>query len=648
MPDDIRPFRDAAHIYFARGWFPFPLPPAAKFPPPKGWTGYHAGYPSAADIQAWSDNGVGGDNIGLRMAPDQLAIDVDAYGDKLGAKTFAQALARLGPLPPTWSLTSRDDGMSGMQVFRVPPGRQWADVLGPGVEIIHWGHRYSVAAPSIHPDTGHRYVWRDPDWNIVAGPEASDVPALPAAWVNDLDRGPVDQVSLKAETTSAEATEYLAALPAGPVCDYMLKILDDAAVELAPQQSRHDAARNLSLRIVRAGDQGHHGTMIALETLDELFHDAFTDGDRHVTPDEYARMVNGAVAICREKPTPETRRHCCDNETELADEAFWSARPVLTHIHQSAQAATAAPWALLGACLARCVAATPHNVKLDNIIGPYGSLNLFIGLCGTSGSGKGTAVALSEEVIHFGEIHTVTIGSGEGIAHQYSKKTKEGVVRIRYNCLIEVNEVDSMTALGQRQGSTLLAELRKAWMGEQLGFAYADPAKALPVKRHQYRMGLVMGIQPGKAKALLEDADGGSPQRYVFLPTTDPTAPDNPAPAPEPIYWNRPLFLGTHGGKTLIEYPDVAVKAVRANRLARNRGQETKYDGHTLFARMKIAAALAILDGRTLVDELDWQLAGTVMAISTRERDKLEAHALTQAIEVSEKRGKAQAREKRK
>src|SRR5204862_283443 len=86
-------------------------------------------------------------------------------------------------------------------------------------------------------------------------------------------------------------------------------------------------------------------------------------------------------------------------------------------------------------------------------------------------------------------------------------------------------------------------ELRKAWMGERLGFGWANAEKAVVVMGHRYRMTMVVGVQPGRGGALLQDADGGTPQRFIWLPTTDPDAPDEPPEEPEPLRlpaWPRP------------------------------------------------------------------------------------------------------------
>jgi len=179
-------------------------------------------------------------------------------------------------------------------------------------------------------------------------------------------------------------------------------------------------------------------------------------------------------------------------------------RPVLEHIRVFARARMCSPWAVLGVVLARVVASVPPFVVLPPVIGSAASLNLFVALVGASGGGKGAA----EDAVTLNGPDVATVGSGEGIAHLYAHREKGEVVRDRDAVLFTVPEVDNLVALGQRQGSTLLPQLRVAWMGERLGFSYADKAKALPIPRHSYRMGLVLGVQPGRA-GLLNDADGG-------------------------------------------------------------------------------------------------------------------------------------------
>jgi hypothetical protein len=649
------PFAAAGLTYLQRGWGVIPLPVKAKAPPPEGWTGYGAPYASGADVTEWANNGKGDGNIGLRLR-DVLAIDVDNYGDKAGGDVFDAAVSRLGPLPDTWIATSREDGKSGIRFYRVPDATEhrWADVVGPGVELLHHGHRYAVAAPSLHPED-RRYVWIGPDGaRGVPGPAVDELPFMPDAWVADLDRGPVSDVSPKADMASDETTAFLTGLPVGPPCPYLLKVLDSAVSRLSSAGSRHDETRNLSLAIIRGGEQGHVGAVSALDTLESLFKGAFRPGDREVMPSEWHRMIAGAVAICVAAPTAPENRGCCGSSRVTPslpsrdEDAFWDSRPELSHLHAFARSRMVSPWAVLGVTLCRVVAAAPLPLVLPKTVGTYGSLNLFVALVGASGGGKGTAEAAAEEALVFASPPAKgNVGSGEGIAHLYAKRTKAGVERIADAVVLSVAEIDTLGALGARQGATLLPELRKAWSGEALGFSYADPSKRLPIARGSYRMGLIAGVQPTKAGTLLDDADGGTPQRFVWLPTVDPGAPDVPPDDPGSRFWDPPLVVKDpgHGGKHVITLCDEARDEVVVTRRASLRGEETRLDGHLLYTRLKVAAALALLAGRTDVDHEDWELSGVVMDLSIATRDRVQATLSAAEGGKAEARAKMRARE---
>src|SRR5690349_7010026 len=117
---DRRPFADTAARYVDAGWSVLVLPAGAKYPPLTGFTG--AGEDADREqVARWvADYPMG--NIGLRMPPGVIGIDVDNYGDKRGAESLAELVAKCGPLPPTWTSTSRAGGVSGIRFFRVPVG----------------------------------------------------------------------------------------------------------------------------------------------------------------------------------------------------------------------------------------------------------------------------------------------------------------------------------------------------------------------------------------------------------------------------------------------------------------------------------------------------------------------------------------------
>ena len=126
-------------------------------------------------------------NIALRLPDGVIGIDLDLYDDPSKDHPAAERQAawrelvtRLGQLPESPRATSRDDGISGICLYRVPAGWKAAgilpaapvcqghplpdgrkaepgDLVSPG-EVIQHHHRYMVAPPSLHP-SGRRYRW---------------------------------------------------------------------------------------------------------------------------------------------------------------------------------------------------------------------------------------------------------------------------------------------------------------------------------------------------------------------------------------------------------------------------------------------------------------------------------------------------------
>jgi hypothetical protein len=326
--------------------------------------------------------------------------------------------------------------------------------------------------------------------------------------------------------------------------------------------------------------------------------------------------------------------------------AFWDARPVLRNIHDLAWSELCAPWAVLGAVLGYVTALTPPRVKVNDM-----SLNLFVGLVGPPGSGKDTAIKAARKWIGDlagdDRLYQRSIGSGQGMESAFVARVKEKSddgdatfvnKQIRENVLVKVSEVDQITSHAKQQASTLVANLRSAWMAQALGGMYKDTTKDIAVGEDTYRLSVLVGIQPSRAKALIEDATGGLPQRFLWVPTTDRSIPDNFAEfRPEPMEWKPPVKCRDMAdpfvlGEDVHREPDVemdlcqrALDEMNTNRLARARGT---WDGDALsthddLGRLKIAAALALLDGRTDVRDEDWDLAGVVAQVSKYVRGRV-------------------------
>jgi hypothetical protein len=330
------------------------------------------------------------------------------------------------------------------------------------------------------------------------------------------------------------------------------------------------------------------------------------------------------------KSTGEIRDAATTMPSKAEQEAFWGARPALGTIRQAAQARMASPWAVLGCVLCRVITVTPPDVVLPPLVGGPGSLNLFIGLVENSGGGKGAAERAARDAIDLeldiNKEHEVNVGSGEGIIHAFVKPEKGGGQSQHHIAtLVSVAEIDTLAATSKRQGATIMPILRSGWSGERLGFQNADASRRLHVEAHQYRLTMVAGIQPGRAGTLLDDSDGGTPQRFIWLPAGDPDVPDEEPPMPPPVQW---VSVGTRsadpffGGKTIMDV-DPAIQAhVRQERRDRLRGKTPDHlGGHDTFCRLKLAAAFTILDGRLHVSQDDWDLSGVMHRVSLATRE---------------------------
>jgi hypothetical protein len=376
-------------------------------------------------------------------------------------------------------------------------------------------------------------------------------------------------------------------------------------------------------------------------------------------------MAVGAVAIVAESPTRPDDVGCCGSvhasfpsfDPELPEPhlEFWGEREALELLRGWSRSRMTSPWATLLAGLCRVCCWVPPRAVLPAIVGGAASLNLFAALVGPSGAGKGAAEAVAAEALALAghDVFGANVGSGEGIAHAYAHRVKGEVVMDREAVLFSVPEVDSLTALGNRQGSTLLSQLRSAWTGERLGFAYADATRRIPLEAHGYRMCLVLGVQPGRAGPLLGDSDGGTPQRFVWVWVTDPHGPrpDALPETPAPLAWQwgdrdqvKILSSSVGNSRIVFEVCEAARSDILDNRYSQQRGSTDAIDGHTMLCRLKVAAALGVLDGRLSVTDDDWRLSQTVMAVSSQTRDSVQA-SLTRTREAADTaRGRSDGR----
>ncbi|MDN4521416.1 hypothetical protein QYF68_26860 [Mycolicibacterium austroafricanum] len=300
----------------------------------------------------------------------------------------------------------------------------------------------------------------------------------------------------------------------------------------------------------------------------------------------------------------------------------------LERIYLWARARYAAPWAVFFAVLLRVAASVGPHVQLPGVIGGRASLNLLCAFVSPSGGGKG----ISDKVGRLAwpvPIVELPIGSGEGIAETFTVRGKESEGNERITAAIfNCSEIDILTGLESRQGSTTLGTLKAFAMGEQFGSTNASKANSRNVPAHSYRGCLSVGAQPGHTGVIFKDTSGGTPQRFLWALTIDPHMPPDVVRDPEPLDTTLPAWEpGPDGVVEIVYGHEEITKAIIGAHLARQRGDADALDGHAMLSRCKVAAVLAIMHGRSVVGEWDWQRSGEVMAVSNSTRDWILAEA---------------------
>jgi hypothetical protein len=580
------PYGRAAQLYREAGWhgvLPIGRTPGQKYPPPNGFTGHGAPYPSTADVGAWLHGPEAEFNVGLRAPEGVIGLDVDHYKNKTGGDTVAGLEARFGPLPATWVSSARP-APSGIRWYRVPThldGREvnWPGEAGKFIEIIQTGHRYGVVWPSANPEAaGATYEWRHDRYEVeeVGIPHPEHLAHLPEPWVRGLMLS-YDRTE-KAALGGAAQQAWLAAMRDGAPCPVVVTVRDRALRGLAEVDgARHETARDAIAAIVRLGGEGHRGAREAAGAVGAAFAAAVGE-ERAITGGELQRLAAGAVKLAAaDNPAP---RQSCEHDTltpytgppgfdvagftppggtttidvapgtlTLPDE-FWSARPSLARIRQAAHSRVRSGDVVLYGTLCRLAAMAPHTLRADTGIGTAASLNLFAAIVGPSGGGKSSGLSVGRELIKEARpIEEFPLGSGEGVPEAYmgeaeeptgdmdkngAAKTRKVRKMVRHNVLFHSDEGNTLNKMIERSGSTVGETLRSAWSGETIGQKNGRVETTRVVPARSYAAGLMIGYQPTTVLPLLADVEAGTPQRFLFCWAVDTTIPPRSARVPWP------------------------------------------------------------------------------------------------------------------
>ncbi|MCZ4519509.1 bifunctional DNA primase/polymerase [Rhodococcus ruber] len=664
------------------GWYVLPTSSdPAETKRPGSVVGSHWHWESSRDLDQierwWEDDPDRG--VALHVGRSR-AIGFDLDADSLdGLPTDLAKALRTGLVQKT-----RTGGTDrGHYLFAMAVGDDFSNGAGAFAPFgeVRGRNGVLICEPTIHPKApvGGQYHWE----TFGALPPLPDIlrACLKAAPSSDV--APLTSAALDAFLKEHNKSERVSLL------DGVVTVFEQ---DVDKGMARHEALVRALPMAFREAMVGCYPARDAYVRLEGVFEAAFTipastngslnRGRTSPGPNEFRRTAEWAAAQAAVASPDETlaRINRDDPAHAVVDEdAFWDSRPSLEHLRMFARSRRVGPWSMLGAVLARVLAVVPPSVVLPPTIGSHASLNFFVALVAASGDGKGSSESAAADAIDTTpDVYVATPGSGEGIPKQYAYKASGKQVNLRNSVMFSVAEIDTLAALGNRSNSTLMPELRKAWMGERLGFGYATADKAVPILDHRYRMTMVVGVQPGRSRALLEDSDGGTTQRFLWMPTTDPDAPDEAPDDPGTLALHRwprgvvathesassaqPVLEGgevthlieidvlglqhpvKHSELQALQLPSVAVNLIHSTHLVKLRGgARDGLDGHAILARLKVAAALMVLDGRTdAVNESDWDLAGMVMTVSDRTRAQVQKDVAFKAAQLNRHRGQTE------
>ena len=308
----------------------------------------------------------------------------------------------------------------------------------------------------------------------------------------------------------------------------------------------------------------------------------------------------------------------------------------LAHIQAVARGSLCAPLAVLVSTLALAATAAPANLVLPPIVGSASKVSNYVALVGPPGAGKSVAQGIARQLVPGAP--ALGLGSGEALFKVFlehgaeDENGQQGPMQLTKHPTATgvYDEGEHLLNSMSRQGSTLGAMLRSAWVGALISSVIAgasQDARMLPAFR--YQLSLVIGLQPGLCGPLLQDQSGMT-DRLVFAEVTDRTLdPDDPIIAPQPF-----AALGRDDFEPLkvegLNFPAFKVdskiqSAIRIDRVRRVKGEHTPqpFDGHSMLCRLKISAALALLHRRPEVEPTDWEIAGLIETASSRCRQGL-------------------------
>lgn len=553
--------------------------------------------------------------VGVHAGLSGLIVgDIDMSADPESGKDGWSSLieADIDPVE-TWNYGTRSGGehyvyaANGVEV-------------GPAAHILTPG---GIKLQDVDRRAGNGYfvLWTDdlPE----ACPELAPVPE----WLtrpNSIETGVGFQGTLD---------EWFETMPPGPP-SYAVQMVMDA---MPRGEFGHPEMIKIQRTLIGLAVDGHPGVQDALTLLANEYTRPPYDTAHYVA--DFTKGMVGAI-----------RKYGEEQKVEAERVEFWERRPVLSHCLTTARQSVLSPWALLGALMQRAVLDIPYTVPYKSALGTV-SINTLYAFVGKTGGGKSRTHRVLDDAFSMrGDAWRASVkepGSGEGLIDAYRQKVKneDGHLvlewtTVNHALMFGFDEVGSLTGRQARQGTTIFEVMKTAESGGALSRVLArGEGTELPAK--EYRFCLFVNVQPAKAGDLFDDSAvaGGLPGRFLWLSTVAADARSQYLPGPVTKYvvpsphWDPKVSINA--------LPEMDAEHLESQ-FAAHEGTRDELDSHSSLTRAKVAIALAVLDGRAVLNAEDWELSGLVMEHSDETRSSVQS-ALAEAAKLElHRQGKAQ------
>jgi hypothetical protein len=313
--------------------------------------------------------------------------------------------------------------------------------------------------------------------------------------------------------------------------------------------------------------------------------------------------------------------------------SFYEQTPLYGLIARKAAHVGTGPDAVLLASLARVAAAIAPDVSIDY---GNGNLNVFAAIVGPPGAGKSKATRAACDLLpNVGiENDRIPVPTGEGLCGLYlAVKPDDTGLRpiVKRTAFVLLDEGAILLQTARREGATILSIARQLWSAADAGTFPDDPARRRVIPAGSVRLCIAVNFQPDVARTMLDMANVGDPQRFLWASCLNPYAERVRPPDLPRIDWqpdNTPRRL---------KVPGVIRDGIIAHEteVSTGRLEVDPLDVRDVEYQLRIAAVLTLFHdpsaGEIALET--WNHAGEIVEMSRTNRQRLVEYARAAADE---------------